>query len=90
MAGRLKKALPDYGAFCTELEIPAPKTNLPIKPLGNGGFSLSFYIRMLFSCLVDADFLGYGSLHVSADRTRRSIAIPNCPNSHNISPVLNR
>lgn len=33
--------------------------SLPIRPIGgrSGGFSASFLIRMLFSCLVDADFL---------------------------------
>ena len=29
----------------------------PLRQLGKGGFSLSFFIRMLFSCLVDADYL---------------------------------
>lgn len=34
-------------------------SSLPIHPIGgkSGGFSASFLIRMLFSCLVDADFL---------------------------------
>lgn len=34
-----------------------PKERLSITPLGKGGFSASFFIRMLFSCLVDADYL---------------------------------
>ncbi|MCH3971406.1 MAG: CRISPR-associated helicase Cas3' [Oscillospiraceae bacterium] len=29
----------------------------PLKMLGSGGFTESFFTRMLFSCLVDADFL---------------------------------
>ena len=28
-----------------------------IQPLNKGGFSISFFIRMLYSCLVDADYL---------------------------------
>lgn len=59
--GRLKrtKQLPDYSYFEKEINIaeflPA---NIPnIKPLNKGGFSLAFYIRMIYSCLVDSDFL---------------------------------
>lgn len=54
--GRMKKGLEDYHAFEKELEIPefpAP----PIQPVGRFGFTASFFIRMLFSCLVDADYL---------------------------------
>ena len=46
------------------LDAPVPQSlkriNLPnpaIKDRGNFGFSVSFFIRMLFSCLVDADYL---------------------------------
>ncbi len=58
--GRLKRAnqLPDYSCFETEINIPDFSGKLPnIKPLNKGGFSLSFYIRMIYSCLVDSDFL---------------------------------
>ena len=54
--GRMKKTLDDYAAYKTEIEIPY-FPDPPQKPLGKGGFSLSFFIRMLFSCLVDADYL---------------------------------
>ncbi|TWH56938.1 CRISPR-associated endonuclease/helicase Cas3 [Desulfitobacterium sp. LBE] len=59
--GRLKRAkqLHDYSYFENEISIheclPGGLPN--IKPLNKGGFSLSFFIRMLYSCLVDADFL---------------------------------
>lgn len=59
--GRLKRAnqLHDYSYFKNEINIreclPGKIPN--IKPLNKGGFSLSFFIRMIYSCLVDADFL---------------------------------
>lgn len=56
LKGRLKKNLCNYQAFHTEIEMPSfPKP--PIKLLENGGFSLPFFQRMIYSCLVDADFL---------------------------------
>lgn len=51
--------LPDYSAYHTEIAIPDSKSHilslrlLPEKK----GFSVSFFTRMLFSCLVDADSL---------------------------------
>ena len=57
---RLTGLLPDYGAYREELRLDDAKIPpLPLSPLPNGGygFTLSFFIRMLFSCLVDADFL---------------------------------
>lgn len=56
LKGRLKKKVDDYRAFQKEIEIPDFPV-IPLRPLEKGGFSLSFFIRMLFSCLVDADFL---------------------------------
>lgn len=54
--GRMQKQVEDYSVFQTELSMP-DVSNPPLKPLKKGGFSVSFFIRMLFSCLVDADFL---------------------------------
>lgn len=54
--GRMQKALEDYHAFQREVEIPVFPA-IPLKKLGKGGFTQSFFIRMLFSCLVDADYL---------------------------------
>ncbi len=65
LLGRLKLAdrggIPDYSAFRNRIQLPevclpttfrvAPKTK------EDGAFSLSFLTRMVFSCLVDADFL---------------------------------
>lgn len=56
--GRIKKEknLPSYDQF--HLEVEYPVFQMPgIKPLGNGGFSMAFFIRMVYSCLVDADYL---------------------------------
>ena len=56
---KLKRTLEDYNAYQDEIlpEVPEIKSKLPIRPLEKGGFSVSFYIRMIFSCLVDGDFL---------------------------------
>lgn len=54
--GRMERQVEDYSVFETELSMPKV-SNPPLKPLKKGGFSVSFFIRMLFSCLVDADFL---------------------------------
>lgn len=56
LRGRMQKELEDYQAYRTEIEIPQFQS-IPLKPLGKGGFSMAFFIRMLFSCLVDADYL---------------------------------
>jgi CRISPR-associated endonuclease/helicase Cas3 len=58
LQGRLKKELQDYSAYAAELnlddiQLPA----LTLKPTATLGFSLSFLTRMLYSTLVDADWL---------------------------------
>lgn len=61
LQARLSKPVPDYNAYCREIEFPKAiesVSRLPIDPNPKGmGFSVQFFIRMLFSCLVDADFL---------------------------------
>jgi CRISPR-associated endonuclease/helicase Cas3 len=61
LCGRLKRKsqLENYADFRTEIDISEkiPKQAPNIRPLNKGGFSISFFIRMIFSCLVDADFL---------------------------------
>lgn len=58
LMGRMKKTLKDYSAYKDEIEIPKV-TTVPIAygETKNPDFSLSVFIRMLYSCLVDADFL---------------------------------
>ncbi|MBN1227407.1 MAG: CRISPR-associated helicase Cas3' [Deltaproteobacteria bacterium] len=57
---RLKKILNDYSACPDTLFKILNQANLPIS-LGRTkidvGFQLQFFVRMIFSCLVDADFL---------------------------------
>ena len=51
---RLKKQVPDYSPYANELGTPKP---VPPLPLPNHAIARTLYFRMLFSCLVDADFL---------------------------------
>jgi len=55
---RLKKNIPNYSARPDRILGSIESTNLPF-PLDpkRFGFQLSFFIRMIFSCLVDSDFL---------------------------------
>ena len=56
LAGRLKKRVPDYGRWKTE--ITPGKISMPVLRIANElGFTASFFVRMLYSCLVDADWL---------------------------------
>ena len=58
LLGRLKKKIEDYQFYKEEIEIPTVQS-LPfdIRDIQNRDFTFSFFIRMLYSCLVDADFL---------------------------------
>ena len=55
LLGRMKKQLPPYEAWRQELHLPTTAPGGKKPPLDN--FTESFYIRMLYSCLVDADYL---------------------------------
>lgn len=61
LEGRLIKgsALPDYSAHSSEVTLlNLEELNIPIKRMPVGlGFSAQFFIRFLYSSLVDADFL---------------------------------
>lgn len=58
---RLNKEIEDYSSYQNELDLTSVKNlpNLPVSPIDkkHQGFTLSFFIRMLYSCLVDADFI---------------------------------
>lgn len=57
LRSRLEKAVPDYSRCPKDLTTPQPLT-LPIVPTKErAGIQFSLFIRMLYSCLVDADFL---------------------------------
>lgn len=48
----------DGSAYASEVELPPLPPKLSLRPqTGRVGFSIAFFTRMLFSCLVDADFL---------------------------------
>lgn len=52
------KEIPNYSEYSTEIEKPTTQNNSKLLPLiSREIFSVMFYARMLFSCLVDADFL---------------------------------
>lgn len=55
---RLEKRLCDYSAYKKEIEIPKITTEpIGMDRVGDPNFAVSMFIRMLYSCLVDADFL---------------------------------
>lgn len=55
LAGRCKRKLEDFSTFQSEITIPPME--YPDYVRRGGGFAQSFFTRMLFSCLVDADYL---------------------------------
>ena len=56
--GRRKKKIEDFQAYKNEVCIPELKTvPIDINKTTNAEFSLGMFMRMLYSCLVDADFL---------------------------------
>lgn len=56
LQARLKKPLPPSAGRWRE-EITLPQAGAPAPWLGREGFAHAMYTRMLFSCLVDADYL---------------------------------
>lgn len=60
LAARLdpKRTIPDISDACSQFLRTDERPKLPITfRSGSEGFQLAFFIRMLYSCLVDADFL---------------------------------
>lgn len=56
--GRRKKKIEDFHAYKKEVKIPELKTSpVNVEKTKDLNFSLSMFTRMLYSCLVDADFL---------------------------------
>lgn len=55
----LKKNLPDYSSYRSEIKLPSvAELVFPIKRIPVGlGFSAQFFTRLLYSSLVDADFM---------------------------------
>lgn len=58
LCGRREKKIEDYEVYKEEIQIPELQSApIKIEQGKNLDFSLSTFIRMLYSCLVDADFL---------------------------------
>lgn len=56
--GRMKKHIEDFQKYQEEVEFPDIQTPpFSVPPKKDPGFSVSILIRMLYSCLVDADYL---------------------------------
>jgi len=68
LLGRLVKDIPNYDSFYDEIVLQAQLPQLNLGKSDKPGFSLSFFVRMLFSCLVDADFLDTEQFY-SEDKT---------------------
>ncbi|PDO10535.1 MAG: hypothetical protein BLM47_06580 [Candidatus Reconcilbacillus cellulovorans] len=57
LARRLTKPVEPFDAGFSEIAVPPPPTQIPIQPGISPGLQFSMFVRMLFSCLVDADSL---------------------------------
>lgn len=58
LCGRGKRVIPDFGAYEEELPKVSAAASPTMKlPVEKNPFSMAFFTRMLFSSLVDADFL---------------------------------
>lgn len=80
LSGRLKRTLEDYSAWKNEVPVklkPCSKASYfqsNTNTLDIASFSYSFYIRMLYSCLVDADYLDTESFMPGNDVKRGGYA----------------
>lgn len=73
LCGRWKKRICDYQAYKDEIKIPKLDTDpIVFSKDRNMDFALGTFIRMLYSCLVDADFLDTESFMKNGDTGRNS------------------
>ena len=73
LCGRWKKRICDYHAYKAEIKIPKLDTDpIVFSKDRNMDFALGTFIRMLYSCLVDADFLDTESFMKNGDTGRNS------------------
>lgn len=72
MEGRMKKTVEDYSAYKQEIEVPKLSPAFFLKAAKTDpSFTIGFFIRMLYSCLVDADFLDTERFMGGGDGRRR-------------------
>ena len=64
--GRLNRSVPDYSAFQTEISTPVFTGK---QAEFNKKYEEMFFIRMLFSCLVDADYLDTEAFMTGSERS---------------------
>ncbi|MEF9839563.1 MAG: CRISPR-associated helicase Cas3' [Lachnospiraceae bacterium] len=57
LAGREKRRIKDYSNYEKELQLPSTVAFPKLNKIGKGGFTISSFIKILYSCLVDGDFL---------------------------------
>lgn len=70
---RQKKKICNYQAYSKEIDVPELKSDpFSTDKTKNPHFSMSIFMRMLYSCLVDADFLDTENFMKNADTNRRS------------------
>lgn len=73
LCGRWKKRICDYHAYKDEIKIPKLDTDpIVFSKDRSMDFALGTFIRMLYSCLVDADFLDTESFMKNGDTGRNS------------------
>lgn len=71
--GRMKKKVEDYKDYKEEVIPPELKTLFPWEgTVEITGFQMSFFIRMLYSCLVDADYLDTENFMKNGDVKREA------------------
>lgn len=70
---RLKKTIPDYRNY--KMEIQTSRHAPPALKKDYGSFCVSFFIRMLYSCLVDADYLDTEAFMKNRKRVLPDISI---------------
>lgn len=71
--GRMKKKVECYQAYKDEIAIPVvDETVFDVTNQKDPSFSMSFLIRMLFSCLVDADYLNTEDFMKNGEANRQA------------------
>lgn len=79
LSARLRKAVEPYSAAPADLLVRALPPAPLLRPVGNrsrNAFSIAFFTRMLFSCLVDGDFLATESFMNPERAAQRPHIIP--------------